>query len=237
MWEFVNLYSKTCGCNRFQAILHFRDQLKDHPNVKERGFQPPELRELEAWVERETTLDNPALEAEIARTGNPELKRMLAWSRELNDRVADMAHIMALLPGVLDILERAQNKADMIVVSQTPLVVLEREWHENGMTPLVRLLAGQEHGTKTEHIQFATEGKGYKSDKVLMVGDAPGDYLAASENQALFYPIIPGKEMASWEQFSHAGLERFFNGTFAGSYQQELLDAFDAALPENPPWI
>ena len=70
----------------------------------------------------------------------------------------------------------------MIVVSQTPLEALEREWEENGMTPYVGLIAGQEHGTKAEHIQLATEGKGYGADRILMVGDAPGDYKAAAEN-------------------------------------------------------
>jgi hypothetical protein len=32
------------------------------------------------------------------------------------------------------------------------------------------------------------------------------------------------------------GIERFFTGTFAGVYQQELLDEFDSYLPANPPW-
>ena len=34
-----------------------------------------------------------------------------------------------------------------------------------------------------------------------MVGDAPGDLKAAKANKALFYPINPGSEDASWKRF------------------------------------
>ncbi|MEA2069565.1 MAG: HAD family hydrolase [Verrucomicrobiota bacterium] len=236
VWDFVNLYSKTRGCNRFLALQYFRNLLGERTEVKARGFQPLELRELDAWVERETTLGNPALETEVAKTGNEELKRLLDWSNEINDRVADMVFGMPPFPGVMEILDRGQGEADMIVVSQTPLEALEREWEESGMDPLVQLIAGQEHGTKSEHIRFASGGKGYETGKILMVGDAPGDHKAAAENNALFYPIVPGQEAASWQRLVDEGLERFFNGTFAGAYQQERLTEFNAALPQSPPW-
>jgi len=236
VWDFVNLYSKTRGCNRFLAIQYFRDLLREREDVKARGFQPPELKELDAWIERETKLGNPALKAEVEKTGNEELKRMLDWSMEVNARVADMVSGVAPFPCVMDVLKQGHEKADMIVVSQTPLEALEREWEENDMTQYVNLIAGQEHGTKSEHIHFATEGKGYDADKILKVGDAPGDYKAAMDNHAFFYPIVPGNEEASWMRLSEEGLDRFFDGTFAGEYQQTLIDEFDAALPENPHW-
>ena len=236
VWDFVNLYSQTRGCNRFLALQYFRDLLRERVDVQVCGFQPLELKELGAWIQSETKLGNPALESEVMKTGNEELKKILAWSLEVNERVADMVHGMTPFTGVLDILDRGRAKADMIVVSQTPLEALVREWEENNMTPYVALIAGQEHGTKTEHIRFATKNKGYGADRVLMVGDAPGDYKAAAENNALFYPIIPGNEAASWQQLNNEGLARFFDGIFAGKYQQELLDKFNAALPEHPPW-
>ncbi|QHI69333.1 HAD family hydrolase [Tichowtungia aerotolerans] len=236
VWDFVNLYSKTRGCNRFIAVQHFRNLLKERTDVKARGFDPMDLSGLDAWVQRETKLGNPALEAEVVENGNQDLHIMLDWSREVNARVEDMVSGMTPFPGVLDVLKHGRDRADMIVVSQTPLDALEREWEENNMTPYVRLIAGQEHGTKAEHIRFATEGKGYGKDRVLMVGDAPGDYKAAADNDALYYPIIPGQEEASWQRLVDEALERFFAGTFAGSYQQQLLDEFDASLPEHPPW-
>ena len=42
--------------------------------------------------------------------------------------------------------------ADLIIVSQTPLEALEREWKEHNLEKYVNVIAGQEHGTKTEHI-------------------------------------------------------------------------------------
>jgi len=236
VWDFVNLYSKTRGCNRFLAIQHFRDLLRARKDVQSRNFQVPELKELDAWIKRETTLGNPALKLEVEKTGNRELKRMLDWSMEVNARVADMVSGVSPFPCVMDVLKRGHEMADMIVVSQTPLEALEREWEENGMTPYVNIIAGQEHGTKSEHIHYATEGKGYDSDKILKVGDAPGDYKAAMDNNAFFYPIIPGKEERSWKRLLEEGLNKFFEGTFGGEYQKMLVEEFDAALPGKPHW-
>ncbi len=236
VWDFVNLYSKTRGCNRFIAIQHFRDLLRERKDVQARNFHVPELKDLDAWVKRETKLGNPALKAEVEKTGNKELKQMLDWSMEVNARVADMVLGVGSFPFVMDVLKRGHEMADMIVVSQTPLEALVREWEENGMTHYVNLIAGQEHGTKSEHIHFATAGKGYAVDKILKVGDALGDYKAAKDNNAFFYPIVPGKEEASWERLAKEGLQKFFDGTFAGDYQKKLLEEFDAALPEKPHW-
>jgi phosphoglycolate phosphatase-like HAD superfamily hydrolase len=127
------------------------------------------------------------------------------------------------------------RKADVIVVSQTPTEALVREWQEHGIDGFVRAIAGQELGTKTEHIAFAAGGK-YAPGKVLMIGDAPGDLEAAKGNRALFYPIVPGHEEASWERFFQEGLERFFAGAFAGEYENRLIREFDASLPEKPNW-
>jgi hypothetical protein len=69
-----------------------------------------------------------------------------------------------------------------------------------------------------------------------MIGDAPGDYKAAQANNTLFYPINPGAEEASWKRFHDEAIDRFLNGTFAGEYQQKLLDEFNSYLPERPPW-
>jgi phosphoglycolate phosphatase-like HAD superfamily hydrolase len=236
VWDFVNLYSKTRGCNRFLAVQHALNLLRERKDVQARGFRVPALKELDAWIQRETKLGNPALKLAVEKTGNAELKQLLAWSMEVNARVTDMVFGMTPFPFVTEVLKQGQGQADMIVVSQTPLEALVREWEENKMDGYIEMIAGQEHGTKTEHIRFATEGKGYAPDRILMIGDAPGDYQAAAGNRALFFPIVPGGEEASWERLAKEGLAKFFAGTFAGAYQQELMNEFDAALPENPSW-
>ncbi|MDZ7635883.1 MAG: hypothetical protein U5L72_16185 [Bacteroidales bacterium] len=55
-------------------------------------------------------------------------------------------------------IERLSTLADAIVVSQTPHEALAREWEEHSIDRYVRTIAGQELGTKTEHITMASEG-------------------------------------------------------------------------------
>ena len=69
-----------------------------------------------------------------------------------------------------------------------------------------------------------------------MIGDSPGDLKAAQEVDALFFPINPGEEEASWQSFLNEGIDKFFKGEFASEYQQQLIDQYDEVLPENPPW-
>jgi hypothetical protein len=63
------------------------------------------------------------------------------------------------------------------------------------------------------------------------------DCNAAMATKALFYPINPGKEEASWERFCTEAFEKFLNGTFDDEYQKMVVDQFDASLPEHPPWV
>ena len=69
-----------------------------------------------------------------------------------------------------------------------------------------------------------------------MIGDAPGDLNAARGAGALFYPINPGHEEASWERFYLEGCDRFLKGHYAGSYEEQLIAEFDRYLPDVPPW-
>jgi phosphoglycolate phosphatase-like HAD superfamily hydrolase len=99
----------------------------------------------------------------------------------------------------------------------------------------VALVAGQEQGSKKEHLALAA-GERYEREKVLMVGDALGDWDAARACGALFYPIAPGCEDESWQRFFEEALPRFFAGEYAGEYNQALLESFTKLLPEEPPW-
>lgn len=234
VWDFVNLYSKTRGVNRFPALIRCLDLLRTRPEVIARNVAIWPTQPLEAWVARETKLGNAALKKEV-EGGNTALQPVLDWSVAVNRAVEDIVSGVPPFPLVRESLVKLGARADAIVVSQTPTEALEREWKEHGIDQHVRLIAGQELGTKTEHLKLAAGGK-YPADKILMIGDAPGDANAAGKNQALFFPIIPGREEASWERFFKEGVDRFFAGTFAGAYEQELRREFDASLPEHPHW-
>lgn len=234
VWDFVNLYSKTRGINRFPGLVRSLDLLRQRPEVHARKVQVPELKALEEWIARETKLGNATLAAEVKR-GNTALSTVKEWSDAVNRAVADIVHGVPPFPLFCESLQKMGLRADTIVISQTPTEALEREWLEHDIRKGVLLIAGQELGTKTEHLKFAAAGK-YPPEKILMIGDAPGDYKAAKANNALFYPIVPGSEELSWKRFHDEALDRFFNGAFAGDYAQKLLAEFEAQLPENPPW-
>ena len=69
-----------------------------------------------------------------------------------------------------------------------------------------------------------------------MVGDAPGDHSAAQGNGVLFYPIIPGREVESWNHLRSQAAAKFREGAYAGAYMEDLLERFDAVLQEEPCW-
>jgi phosphoglycolate phosphatase-like HAD superfamily hydrolase len=231
--EFVNLYSKSRGANRFPALVEQLDWLRRRPEVKARGVGVARPKGLIDWIGRESKLGNPALEKAVAATGDADLKQALAWSVAVNKSIAEMVRGVPPFPYVGQCLERFCGHADMLVCSQTPNAALEAEWAEHNLARFVLAICGQEVGSKKESL---AESKKYPKDHTLMIGDAPGDYNAAAANQCLFFPINPGSEEASWRRLFEEGIARFFDGTFAGEYQQQLLDEFDTFLPDRPPW-
>ncbi|HEY2951424.1 MAG TPA: HAD family hydrolase [Verrucomicrobiae bacterium] len=233
-WEFVNLYSKTRGANRFPALVRALSLLRERPQVRARNVRVADTISLEEWIARETKLGNATLAAEVQR-GNQGLAQVKVWSDAVNQAIEDIVHGVPPFPLVRESLARLNRFADAMCISQTPADALKREWAEHNLDGFVKMIAGQEMGTKTEHIKFAAADK-YAPTRILMIGDAPGDFKAAKSNHALFFPITPGREEKSWERLFGEALDRFFAGTYAGEYEAMLVKEFDASLPEKPSW-
>jgi phosphoglycolate phosphatase-like HAD superfamily hydrolase len=233
--EFLNLYSRWRGVNRFPGLVLTIDMLAQRPEVARRGVALPPLTGLRGWLGRETRLGNPALKAEVERTGDPDLALALRWSEDVNRSIAAIVRDVPPFPLVGESLEAMVGKADVMVVSATPTEALEREWREHHLEHLVNRIAGQEAGSKQEVLAEHAVGR-YELEKILMVGDAPGDLKAAQANGVLFYPIDPGFEEESWARFHGEALPRFFAGTYAGAYMAERIEHFEALLPSIPPW-
>jgi phosphoglycolate phosphatase-like HAD superfamily hydrolase len=231
--EFVNLYSKSRGINRFPALIETLEWLQKRPEVHARGVKITMPQGLVEWIKVETKLANPALAKAAETSGHPDLKQAIAWSKEVNEAVEKIVRWVPPFPFIRESFEKLKTQADLLVVSATPTEALKREWEEHDLAKYVVAICGQELGTKKELLSVS---KKYAADHTLMIGDAPGDYKAAQANNALFYPINPGAEEASWKRFYEEGVDRFLNGTFAGEYQQKLLAEFDSYLPEHPPW-
>lgn len=233
--EFVNLYSHWRGINRFPALVMMFDLLANRPEVTARRHKLPPLNGLREWIKRETKLSNPPLKKEVERTGDPDLVQALAWSEAVNRTVGEIVYNVPPFPFVRESLAYLQDKADVMVISATPTEALEREWDENDIRRYVGLIAGQEFGSKTEHLSLAAVGR-YEPNKILMVGDAPGDMKAARDTGVLFYPIDPGGEDESWRRFFEEALPKFLNGAYAGEYMEARIAHFESLLPTTPPW-
>ncbi len=235
--EFVNLYSKWRGINRWPALVMVFDLLRERPEVQRRGVNIPEANAIRAFIEQDQfPHSNDGLKAYMAQNpGVDELAQAWEWTNAVNASVADMVYGVSPFPFVRESLAEMFDQADMIVVSATPNAALQSEWGEHGIAQYMHVIAGQEMGKKAECLGIAASGK-YPSDRVLMIGDAPGDMKAAKANNALFYPINPGGEEQSWERFYNEARQRFFAGTYAGQYEADLIAEFERYLPDTPPW-
>lgn len=235
-WEFVNLYSTYRGGNRFNSIIKVFELLSERKEIKDTGVKLTDLSSLKDWVKTETKLGNANLRKYFESHYDPDLEKVVRWTEAVNKDITDWLRNIPPFPHAKTTIEKISSLADLIIVSQTPLEALDREWLEHDLKKFVSEIAGQEHGTKTEHLALAAKGK-YPDNKILMIGDAKGDLDAARNNNILFYPIIPGKEDISWEKFLNEGVEKFIKGTYAGTYEDYLLDEFRKSLPDTPPWI
>ena len=239
--DFADLFSKTRGANRHKTVARILTELlPSHPQVLERGFKVPDFRYYIDWVnDSKSMLSDSGLKAAFEQAPNEEARLqfavVLAWSKKVNEAVAAIVKNVSPFPNCKVSLDKAIAKADIMVCSSTPGEALHREWAEHGVDKYVRVIAGQEMGKKSEHLAIMAQK--YNSDKILMIGDAPGDQDAAEANGLLFYPINPGHETASLKRFHDEAFEKFINGEYEGSYQKKVVEEFQALLPERPVWM
>lgn len=234
--EWVNLYSRWRGANRWPALLKTFELLAERPEVQARGMKVPEGKAIKEFLASGYATSEAGLKAYIgAGHGDEELWIGLEWTRAIDSTVAATVRGVPPFPMVRETLQKLQSKADMIVVSVTSSDALRREWGEHGLAQYMTVLAGQDMGAKRQHLQWAAKGK-YPDDRILVLGDAPGDRDAAHAVGALFYPIMPGAEELSWQRFYDEGSERFFGGTYAGAYEAGLIAEFERLLSDTPPW-
>ena len=107
VWDFVNLYSKTRGANRFPALVRALNLLRERPQVQARQVSVADTKALEEWIARETKLGNATLKAEVER-GNKGLEQVKVWSDAVNEAIEDLVHGVPPFPLVRESLEEAQ---------------------------------------------------------------------------------------------------------------------------------
>lgn len=222
LWDEVNLYRLSRGINRFLALV---ETLK---GIEARGIcklaEPYDR--LEAWTRDAKELSNPALAAEIEKTGDPQLALALRWSTEVNAAIAKLPEDHGAYPGVKEALATLSEVADVSVVSSANGGALESEWRRCELDQYINALLGQESGSKAFCIAELLRLGTYDKSRVLIVGDAPGDLKAAEKNGVFYYPILVGKEEFSWNRLRGEAIGKLIDGTFAGEYQEQLKKEF-----------
>ncbi len=229
-WDYVNLYSTSRGINRFLALIKVMELLAERPEVKEMGTSLPDMAPLKKWAEGNSELNNQNLALHQTEKTN---QIALAWSYDCNDRITAMVRGMKPFPKSEETIRHLTAKADIVVVSATAEEALLREWEESNMAQYVRAICGQESGSKKSCI--AALKAYYSPEKILMIGDAIGDYTAAKDNGVYYYPIIPNEEKKSWQRLKEI-VEEFYHFEY-NKRQQEVVKEFTASLLTKPQWL
>lgn len=219
-WNDVNLFTMTRGINRFQGLLIALQE------IHQKYTEIEGLSVLEDWVTHTSELSNVSLEREIKRTNANILKKALKWSEAVNTQIRNLdEEDKQPFQGVKEALAYAHRFADIAIVSSANLQAVLEEWDIHGLLEHTDIVLAQDAGSKASCIQGLMK-KGYDKTKVLMTGDAPGDYKAALENDVFFYPILVRNETQSWKEFKEQAVARLLAGSYAGAYQTEKTDAF-----------
>ena len=165
-----------------------------------KGIKFDGLEEFENWVENAPQLSNPALLEKCQEKRNECMERALLWSIHVNLSIVEAQDNDMPFENVKEAMDELCKDADLTAVSSANGQAVEHEW------------------TK------------YDKDKVLMVGDAPGDKKAALDNGVRFYPIIVNKEGFSWKRLKEEASKKLFAGEFDDIYQAQLIKEFEEAL-------
>lgn len=223
LWRKVNLLSVSRGVNRFQGLA------KVLKSIHENYTEVEGLEEYLRWTESAQELSDKSLEEAYAKTENICMKKVLDWSRLVNQSMAMVSDTKKPpFEGTEDALRLAREYADIVILTAANRQEINKEWEVFELAQYTDLLMSQETGRKEECLKTLLE-KGYERDHVLMVGDAPADLAAAQGAGVLFYPILAYQERESWEKFSKA-LECFTEGRYAGAYQEERIKEFQENL-------
>jgi len=238
VWNYVNIFSINRGTNRFKALLLTFNYLSEMDHIKTFNVKIPNLKILKKWIDKSRQLSNDSLikfSLEVTSNEKYELENVIQWSEDINRMVQITAINLPPMKGALEAMKLVKNNVDLVVISNTPLETLNREWSENNINNNILYIGGQETGTKTQMLKAVAQNK-YDPDKILIIGDSPGDLKAAQNINALFFPILPLYEEMSWSEFNKVGYEHFINNSYIGEYQNNQIQKFQSILNLAPPW-
>ena len=226
-WNVINLFSMTRGINRFKGLAMALSEI----NVKYKPITGVEA--LVHWAETAPALSNDGAAKAAAEAADPDaklvLEKALSWSKAVNAAIVELSEELKVpYAGAKEGLAAAHQFADVAMVSSANRDAVEEEWGKFGLLDHTDIVLAQDIGSKAACIAAMLKF-GYDLDKVVMIGDAPGDCDAAEKNNVHYFPILVNHEKESWDEAIAVAYGKLQSGEYA-EYGAEMKKKFLANL-------
>ena len=222
-WNVINLFSMTRGINRFKGLAMALGEI-------DKQYKPiPGVAALQHWADTAPALSNDGVIKAAEEATDPEAKaifqKALSWSKAVNASIVQLPEELKVpYNGAKEGLASAHSFADVAMVSSANRDAVEEEWGKFGLLAHTDIVLAQDIGSKAACIAEMMKF-GYDPNKVLMVGDAPGDSDAAKKNGVYYYPILVNHEKESWDEAIAVAFDKLQSGDYA-AYGEEKQQQF-----------
>ena len=184
---------------------------------------------LQHWADTAPALSNDGAAKAAAEATDPDAKEVLlkalSWSKAVNAAIVKLPEELKVpYDGAKEGLAAAHQFADVAMVSSANRDAVEEEWGKFGLLEHTDIVLAQDVGSKAACIDEMLKF-GYDVNKVVMVGDAPGDCDAAEKNGVHYYPILVNHEKESWDEAIAVGFGKLQSGEYA-AYGAEMKRKF-----------
>ena len=221
-WNVINLFSMTRGINRFKGLAMALGEI-------DKKYKPiVGIAALQHWADTAPALSNDGVIKAAAAAEDADAKlvfeKALSWSKAVNAAIVELDESLKVpYEGAKEGLAAAHTFADVAMVSSANRDAVEEEWGKFGLLEHTDIVLAQDVGSKAACIAAMLKF-GYDPNKVLMVGDAPGDCDAAEKNGVHYYPILVNHEKESWDEAIAVAFGKLQSGEYAEYGAQKKLD-------------
>ena len=211
-WNVINLFSMTRGINRFKGLAMALGEI----DAKYKPITGSAA--LQHWADTAPALSNDAVAKAAAEATDADTKlvfeKALSWSKAVNAAIVELDEALKVpYDGAKEGLAVAHTFADVAMVSSANRDAVEEEWGKFGLLEHTDIVLAQDVGSKAACIKEMLKF-GYDLDKVVMIGDAPGDCDAAEKNCVYYYPILVNHEKESWNEAISVAFGKLRDGEY-----------------------
>ena len=212
-WNVINLFSMTRGINRFKGLAMALGEI-------DKQYKPiTGIAALQHWTDTAPALSNDGVAKAAAEATDAEakliLEKALSWSKAVNASIVALDESLKIpFAGAKEGLAAAHSFADVAMVSSANRDAVEEEWGKFGLLEHTDIVLAQDVGSKAACIKGMLKF-GYDPNKVVMIGDAPGDCDAAEKNSVHYYPILVNHEKESWDEAIAVAFDKLKTGEYA----------------------